>query len=311
MNPLHIVKIDTKKSGIYQRPLMKAKIIPHHSSVSIFSGSQGSGKSTLVNNFLSNKMMLKGYYDAIFLVIGSDDDMYDGLIEQNVIKKQHVIKDPTSDKIQMIIDNQKASIQKVDDISKAPKILIIFDDVQNNLKLMNSKAFLECFTAPRHMNASIFMLCQYINILPKKCRLQANYLFIFKSSKSEMDVLCDQFCLPDMTKKEFCKMLLDVTKDTVDDEGNRKVNFLLITKGSDDNKRFRKNLDEYILRKGVEAPKVEIDLAESESDEEKQENKEKDEKKLETIEKEEITNPHIHKHVRPQARHHFKNPLMR
>lgn len=281
MSDLEIKKVETKKSGIYQRSLQKNFIVPHHSSVSVFSGSQGSGKSTLVNNLLKSKIMLKGYYHGIFLVIGSDDDMYDGLIEQGVIKKQHVIKDPESSHIQKIIDEQKLAIKKVGDISKAPRILIIFDDIQNNNKLMNSKAFLECFTAPRHMNASIFMLCQYINLLPKRCRLQCNYLFIFKSNACEINVLCEQFCPPDMKKKDFFKMVMDTTRDTKDENGNRKVNFLTITKSAPDNMKFRKNLDEYIIRPGHEKPNITVDINESESDDEKEEMRKEDVKQLE------------------------------
>lgn len=252
---LEIKRVATKKHNVYQRPLMEEKIIPHHPSISIFSGSQGSGKSTLVNNLLNNPIMFKGYFDAIFLLIGSDDDMYDDAIEKGVINKDHVIKLPEPADIQKIIDMQKLAIENSEDISKAPKILVIFDDVANNGKLLRSKPFLQLFVAGRHLNSSTWFLSQYLNLVPKNCRLQANYLFCFKMNRAEMNILCDQFNPPDITKKEFCRMILDVTTDTENSNGSKKINFLLIVKGVDSGKRFRRNLDEYIVLGDTELKK--------------------------------------------------------
>lgn len=280
-NILEIKKIFTNKHNVYQRPLMEQKVIPHHPSISVFCGSQGSGKSTLVNNLLANPMMYKGFFDAIFLLIGSDDDMYDKLIEEKVILKDHVVKSPSPDDIQKIIDMQKFAIKNSKDISKAPKILVIMDDLANNKPLLRSKPFLELFVAGRHLNSSTWFLSQYLNLVPKNCRLQANYLFVFKCNRAEMKVLCEQFCPPDMRNDEFCNMILDVTKDSKNPDGSKKINFLMISRGVDENKKFKKNLDEYIILNDLEDPDVNVDpTIDSEEEERVKESINENNKKL-------------------------------
>jgi hypothetical protein len=259
---LKIKKIETSKHKIKQRKLMELCVIPHHPSVSVMSGSQGGGKSTLVANLLTNPHMYgasyegmdkelkkhpdlpkRGYFDAIFLMIGSADDMYDQLIEDEIIKQNHVCHMPTPMDIQKVIDNQKASIDaSKGDMNKVPKILFIFDDCVNDGALMRSKPFLELFVKGRHLNSSTWFLSQYLNLVTKSCRLQANYLFQFKSNRAEIQILCDQFCVPTCTKQEFADMIHEATRDNDDNKNN----FLLIVKRAPEDQRFRKNLDKFI-----------------------------------------------------------------
>ena len=103
---MKIEKIESSKHNIKQRAMMKANVIPQHPAISLFSGSQGGGKTTLVANLLTKphmygksmentsneddekkqiKRIPKPYFDAIFLFIGSDDDMYDSLIDDGTI----------------------------------------------------------------------------------------------------------------------------------------------------------------------------------------------------------------------------------
>jgi pantothenate kinase-related protein Tda10 len=55
-------------------------------------GSVSDGKSTLVANLLTSPLMYCGYFDAIFLLIGSLDDIYDDLIEKKIINKNSKLK---------------------------------------------------------------------------------------------------------------------------------------------------------------------------------------------------------------------------
>ena len=235
---------------------MEAMVIPPHPSISVFSGSQGGGKSTLVANLLTNPSMYgksmellkpnqkpRGYFDAIFLMIGSDDDMYDKLIDDDVIQANHVCHRPTPEDVQRVIDEQRAIIERLDgELHLAPRILFIFDDVANDGKLMRSKAFLEVFVKGRHINSSTWFLSQYLNLIPKACRLQANCTFVFKCNLAELKVLADQYTPPNTTKKEFFNLVLKATTDT---EG-KKNNFLFIYKRAPEDQRFRQNLDSFI-----------------------------------------------------------------
>ena len=271
---MKIEKIESSKHNIKQRALMKANVIPQHPSISLFSGSQGGGKTTLVANLLTKphmygksmentsndeeqkkpiKQIPKPYFDAIFLFIGSDDDMYDSLIDNGTINKDHVVHMPQPSDIQKVIDQQKSLLAKVNgDITKVPKILVIFDDIINDKKLINSKPFLEMFVKGRHLNSSSWLLCQYLNLCPRACRLQANYLFVFKCNRLEMQVLYEQYCPPDMNKSQFFDMVMDATKDT-DDQKN---NFLMIVKRAPIEQRFRQNLDHFITMDKYEEPEL-------------------------------------------------------
>lgn len=276
---MRINKIDSAKHQIKQRALMEADVLPRHPGISVFSGSQGGGKSTLVANLLTKAHMYgksmelaepnepgkprakpKGYFDAIFLFIGSDDDMYDALILDGTIQQDHVVHTPSPADIQQVIDQQKRLIAKAEgDINKTPKILVIFDDIINDRKLINSKPFLELFVKGRHLNSSSWLLCQYLNLCPKACRLQANYLFVFKCNRAELQVLCEQFQPPDMSKTEFFDMVGDATRDTTDEAGHQqKNNFLVIVKRAPIEKRFRQNLDHFILLSKYEEPSVDV-----------------------------------------------------
>lgn len=251
MDILKIKKIPTKKHKIKQRPLMEAKVIPHFPSISIFSGAAGSGKTNLVANLLSNPMMYgkqdgKPYFDAIFLFIGSLDDLYDQLIEDGIIKQNHVCEQPTPEDIGKVIDNQNALLEKANgDITKIPKILFIFDDLVNDGRIMRSKELLTCMVKGRHINSSSFFLTQYINLVPRAIRIQANYTFIYKMNRQEVQVITDQFCPPTCTKNEFASLLNDATKD--DEES--KHNFLVIDKSAKEDVKFRRNLDKFITLK--------------------------------------------------------------
>lgn len=270
---LDIVKIPTKKHKIKQRALMKHHVIPHFPSISIFSGAAGSGKTNLVANLLSNQNMYgpshedyskqhmtknpikKPYFDAIFLFIGSMDDMYDQLIEDGIIKQNHVCEQPTPDDVQKVIDTQNSLLEQAKgDITKIPKILLIFDDVVNDGKFMRSKAFLTAMVKGRHFNSSTFLCTQYINLVSRPTRIQANYMFIYKMNRQEVQVITDQFCPPNCTKNEFAKLLDDATSN----DEKSKHNFLVIEKGAAPDVQFRKNLDKFITVKRLNyVPKLE------------------------------------------------------
>ena len=245
---LKITKIDTKKSGIKQRPLADQGIIPRHPSVSIFNGAQGSGKTTLLINLLSRpefygrKGRSKGYFDEIILFTNSDDDMYDELIAKKILKENLIKFNPSAEDIQHLITHQNAILKKTKNISKAPKILVIFEDIVSNQRLMRSKPFLECFVKPRHLNFSVWLLTQYLNIVPKSLRMQANHVFAFKGNKLENQILEDHFTPAGCCAKCFNKLIQDATAP---EEGD-KFPFLHISKRKPVAQRFRRNLDTFL-----------------------------------------------------------------
>lgn len=250
---LKITKIETDKNKIKQRFLMQHNIIAKHPGVSLFVGSIGSGKTTLVNNLLSKAQFygrsketstdgsLKPYFDTLFLLSGSNDDMYDSMIQDGIIKEQHIKFDPTPQDIQRIIDVQTDTINKIGLIA-SPKVLIILEDLVDNHKLLNSRAFRSLFIKPRQSNFSVWMLAQYMNLIPKALRQQAVNLYIFQQNRAGEEVICDQFCPANLKKNEFLRLIQQATSVR---EGDTHP-FLNINRRVKKSERFRRNLDTII-----------------------------------------------------------------
>jgi len=239
---LKIKAIPTTKTKIKQRPHAEAGVIPRHPKVSLFNGSQGSGKTTLLVNLIKDKRFYggpKNYFDKIILFTNSDDDMYDDLIEKGIIDENHIKFNPDEADVQKLIDFQNAIIKSKGNVAKAPKILVIFEDIVSNRKLMGSKPFLECFVRPRHLNFSVWLLTQYLPIVPKPLRMQADHLFSFRGNRAEVEILEDEYTTPGCCRRCFRKLVHNATRAEEGDE----FPFIHIKTGEHPEQRFRRNLD--------------------------------------------------------------------
>jgi hypothetical protein len=244
-DPLDIIAYPTNKKNIPQRPMMKADIIPRHPSAVIFNGKSGSGKTNLMVNLMSRpefygktdkKNKKSKYFDVIFLFSptanGGDD-----LVKFLEIPKKRIFTDFDKTKLDKILDLQN-SIVEDKGLDKSPKMLIIFEDIQSDAKFMANKSFLRCYIQGRHMNISTFLCGQSWTLTPRKCRLQANNIFFFPSSNSEVDILLKEFCPPHTSKEQFLKMIKYATE--------KPYNFLHINMRKPPDERFRHNLKEII-----------------------------------------------------------------
>ena len=123
--------------------------------------------------------------------------------------------------------------------AKAPQVCLIFDDVISHTQFMGSKDFVRSFVASRHFNATVLVLAQHFNKVPRVCRLQAQFLFFWPMSRSALAILCDEFCPSGMNRKQFCLMVEDVLDE--------QFSFLTINmRETDETRRFRQNLDQII-----------------------------------------------------------------
>ena len=242
-NLLKIVPYPSNKNKIKQRPLMKTNIIPRHASSVIFNGRSGSGKSNLLINLLTRSEFYgpkkegeKGYFDLVYLFSptanGGDD-----LVTFLNLPEKRIDTSLSTSKLDHIINTQQKLIESKG-ILKSPKILIIFDDIQSDAKFMRTKSFLRCFIQCRHLNISTFLCSQRFNRTPKACRMQANNIFFFPGSDSEVELMLDEYCPANTSKKDFRKIIDHATAEP--------YNFLHINLRSPVEKRFRKNLDEYL-----------------------------------------------------------------
>jgi GTPase SAR1 family protein len=168
-------------------------------NVSLFLGRGGSGKSTLLISFLKSKPLFKRIYHKIILFcppnsrgsINGDfwaknlesEDIYDELTLEN-LQEAYAIAEANRD--------------------EGLRTLIIFDDVQKQMKGECEKLLLHMINNRRHASLSMWLACQnYINI-PKQVRQNLTDLFVFKVSKVEMSNIFNEHL--ELSKEVFEKI---------------------------------------------------------------------------------------------------------
>lgn len=296
---LDIKEIPTTKDNIEQPELAAdpKMYIPKLGFSVIVSGKSGSGKSTLVANLFTDPRFYgpseekpDGWFDKVFLFspTANGDDVQKALN----IPKKHVFTDLDEgvELLTVILDSQADKIEKAGAADKVPQYAILFDDIIGDTAFMNEKAFTRCFYQVRHVNCTTFICTQHFNRVPRVCRLQANFIFFFQGSQSEVETIVEEFAPPHYSKNEFRQLLTEAT-------GKNKFDFLTINMKVGWELRFRRNLNEFITldRFGIEQEDNEKDSSSSEDEDEGDEDEgdidqeyvEKYEKKEKDVEKDE------------------------
>lgn len=234
-----IKPIETSKSTIPQRASTKKGITPRHSFSWIISGASGSGKTQLLLNVLTRKDLLGDYFHCIIIfspTAGELDDTYNALKlpEENFIKTFDV------DILQTILDNRKKTItdKGIEWTGKNSRVLLIFDDMIAEKNFLNSQETLMMFTLLRHYLCSVVICSQSFKKIPRSIRINANWLCIFPSLESEIQIMLDEICPSGITKKDFRKIIDYCTSG--------KYDFMNIQNHADPKERIRKNLSEII-----------------------------------------------------------------
>jgi hypothetical protein len=235
-----MLKIDvmpTKKNMIPQRPLMTQNIIPRHPTSWIFNGKTNSGKTNALMSILTKKHFYgkqdgKGYFDEIFLFAPTSkaDDIFKSL----KLPKENIFTDFDETELKDIIEVQKELVEKMG-VVKAPRICVIFEDIQSRPRFLKSKSVKQAFIMNRHFSMTTILCSQAWHETPKTLRLQATHIFFFKAPHSETETLVDEFTPPGRTKKEFYKLVSIATRE--------KYNFLYINTSVDFETSYRSNLD--------------------------------------------------------------------
>lgn len=245
---LSIEIIPTSKDKIEQPELAEHEdmFIPPLGSSVIISGKSGSGKSTLLANLIKDPRFYgasderpNGWFDKIFLFspTANGDDVQKSL----GIDKSHVFTDldEAPEILEVILNSQQKKLDGAEGADTVEQFAIIFDDVIGDTTFMNERAFTRCFYQVRHVNCTTFICTQHFKRVPKVCRLQANFVFFFQGSASEVEIVTEEFAPPEYTKKEFAKL--------VNEASSKKYSFLTINMKLGWDKRFRRRLDEFIV----------------------------------------------------------------
>jgi hypothetical protein len=245
---LTVAPINTSKDDIEQPPLAKHEnmYIPPLGSSVIISGKSGSGKSTLLANLLTDPRFYgpggkkpKGWFDKVFLFspTANGDDVQKSLN----IPAKYVFTDldEVPDVLDVILDSQQQKLDDGEGADKVEQFALIFDDVIGDTQFMNEKAFTRCFYQVRHVNCTTFICTQHFKRVPKICRLQANFVFFFQGSAAEVEMVTEEYAPPMYSKNEF--------REIVNEASGEPFSFLTINMKLGWDRRFRRNLDEFIV----------------------------------------------------------------
>jgi len=230
-----IQPLETEKKHVPLRASMKSGVIEKYPCSTIISGRSGSGKTCLVTNLLSRKEFYGGYYHQIVLIsptAGTLDDAYQGL----KIPKENIFNEFSPETLEQILAGRKMEIEQhgIKYVCQNSRVLIILDDIIASQEFLRSKVSLVLFAMLRHYLCSVMVLTQSYNKIPRPLRLQANGVYVFPASRSEINVVLDEITPADKTKKEFEQILIKATSEP--------HSFLHINNTAEKGKKVRKNM---------------------------------------------------------------------
>lgn len=244
---LSIKHIETSKDEIEQPEPAKHEnmYIPPIGSSVIICGKSGCGKSTLLANLMTDprfygpsKDRPGGWFDKVFLFspTANGDDIQRSL----KIPKRYVFTDldEAPELLDVIIKSQQKKLDDSSSVTKVIQVCVIFDDVIGHTKFMNSPEFTKCFYQVRHVNCTTFLCAQHFKRVPRVCRLQANFIFFFQGSQTEVETIGEEFAPPNVHKKDFMRLVDKCTEE--------KFSFLTINMKKPWQIRFRCNLDKIV-----------------------------------------------------------------
>lgn len=220
-----------KVDGILHKKLDNFELFKllNKSHFTVFLGKPGSGKTSLAVSFLQSKEIFRRVYESIYIFMPPNsraslkDKFFEKLDETKVFDEL----DYTS--LANVYDQCK------EDANDGYKSLIIFDDVQKQLKDPDiQKLLLQIANNRRHSRISIWLLCQTYKSIPPQVRQVVTDFFVFKVNKSEMENLLEEQI--EQHKNKFLEILnMAFTHDH---------DFLYINTNS---QRLFKNFDKEIL----------------------------------------------------------------
>ena len=199
INPLK-----SKRDGIYKTKAQKAYIMPPPGTMVVV-GSTGSGKTTIIGNLLSQKNMLKNYFDEIYIFCLSPCTTLIDNVKQ--IKEHNVFLEDDPGKLAELFNNQKSSVDSIG-FKRAKHILFILDDIIQSNKFLNSKALSDIFFGGTHSKTSLWLLSQNYMSVPRRLRMNAHSLIICHCvNLTEIERFSTEWQSPYMNKSEFTKLV--------------------------------------------------------------------------------------------------------
>jgi AAA+ ATPase superfamily predicted ATPase len=181
-------------------------------SCNLVLGRPGSGKSSLLYGFFKSKDLFKKTFDKIIY--------FSPLQSQGSVKDNIFACLPDGQKFyELTLENLEEALAMIKSIDENENCCLILDDMTSYLKNNQTlKLFKEILFNKRHLHVSVFFLVQTYFSVPKDLRRVFDNLFVFKTSKNELQNVFDE--------------LVEVHKDFVDPIAkivyDKKFNYLMV-----------------------------------------------------------------------------------
>lgn len=229
--------MNLNEEKIPQCQAAEAGILPKHPFRMYVVGASGSGKSNFILNLLTRKNMYKDYFDSI-LVVSPTAVHLDPNYKVLDLPEEHFYE-PDEDVLERIMEVQQEVVEKKGK-EKAPKLLLVLDDIVSYTNFTRSPMLLKFAVMSRHWNISMMILSQAYHLIMKPVRLQMSSIVFFKGSNKELEVITEDFGAAGMSKWQF---MYGVSYATME-----KYNFFFVDLHRDvESGRYRKNLTEHLF----------------------------------------------------------------
>ena len=165
-------------------------------------GKTNSGKSRLLMHMLKKE---KHKFQKIYVISPTESVLkfYSDVIPSNCIFHEYDNG--------WILDLMKKLTEYKKNNNKKYNVLLILDDIGSDAH--NSNALNKVFTIGRHLNISIILTMQYINMVPATARANFSFICCSQMNKLSTDLLVEEYLMGNVTKSEFLELYHQSSKD--------------------------------------------------------------------------------------------------
>ena len=169
---------------------------------------RGSGKSEMLRYLV---MAEQEKFNKIFVISPTNkiNNFYDDFVKPENIFDEY--NDEWIDKL--MIEMAKVNKGKTTQKDKPKNILLILDDCCSNTRFHSSKSFEKIFTTGRHYFISLIITTQFLHHIPPSARSNSDFILVSTLNNNNVQILCDEYTLGSIDKKEFIEMYRRLSKD--------------------------------------------------------------------------------------------------
>jgi hypothetical protein len=170
---------------------------------------RNSGKSVLLKYIVKANKCL---FDKIFVICPSEtiNKFY-----SDIVPPENIFESYNSEWVEALM-KKLTQINSKREKDEKINVLLILDDVCSDVNLHGGKdatSLKKIFTRGRHMNLTLIMTQQYIYHIPPIARSNCDYFLCGQMNKQSLDLLCNEFLMGNLSKKEFLDMFYNSTSN--------------------------------------------------------------------------------------------------